>query len=468
MISVESIKNSERSKVLYNNDGLVSSGESVVYVMSRDQRVSDNHALLFASDLADKFEKKFKVVFFLYPHLEPRIHQQYEFMLKGLSEVSADLGKLGIEMEILQGTFEDCFSQLNKSDELGAIVYDFVPYKKYIDQRSDIAKKFNIASYIVDTHNIIPCWITSDKEEYAARTIRRKIYKKVSDYLIEPDNTWLNNFKGKPIENTFEYDKYLNFINAPKVDNYKFPYLSGSKQAADMLEKFIANKIDDYSEDKNDPTKSALSNLSAYLHFGQVSSLRVALEILAIKKESDFPPQFGKPDSSVDVFLEEIIVRKELSDNYCYYNHNFNNINGAKEWAKETLSEHINDKREFHYTLKEFEGANTHEPAWNAAQRELVTTGKIHGYMRMYWAKKILEWSHTPSKAIETAIYLNDKYSIDGLDPNGYVGIMWSIAGVHDRPWFERDIYGKIRYMNSNGLKRKFNLEQYISNNQGK
>jgi deoxyribodipyrimidine photo-lyase len=163
-----------------------------------------------------------------------------------------------------------------------------------------------------------------------------------------------------------------------------------------------------------------------------------------------------------EAFLEELIIRKELSDNYCYYCRDYDNFNGFPDWSKGSLNEHRKDKREFIYSLEEFEQAKTHDELWNAAQKEMINTGKMHGYMRMYWAKKIFEWSHTPEEAIETAIYLNDKYELDGRDPNGYTGIAWSIGGVHDRAWFDREVFGKVRYMNYNGCKSKFNVDAYI------
>ncbi len=161
-------------------------------------------------------------------------------------------------------------------------------------------------------------------------------------------------------------------------------------------------------------------------------------------------------------FLEELIVRRELSDNFCYYNPDYDTTKGFHNWAKQSHSEHCNDERDFTYSLAQFEQAKTHDNLWNAAQKEMVKTGKMHGYMRMYWAKKILEWTKSPEQAMEFSIYLNDKYSLDGRDPNGYAGIAWSIGGVHDRAWGTRPVFGKIRYMNYNGCKRKFDVEGYI------
>ena len=161
-------------------------------------------------------------------------------------------------------------------------------------------------------------------------------------------------------------------------------------------------------------------------------------------------------------FLEELIVRRELSDNFCYFNQNYDSFKGFPDWAKRTLNEHKKDKREFIHSKVQFENAATHEDLWNAAQRELVKTGKLHGYMRMYWAKKILEWSKSPEEALKIAVYLNDKYELDGRDTNGYAGCAWAIGGVHDRAWGERPVFGKIRYMNRKGAARKFDVESYI------
>jgi deoxyribodipyrimidine photo-lyase len=226
----------------------------------------------------------------------------------------------------------------------------------------------------------------------------------------------------------------------------------GEAAASFALKDFLENRFERYTEDRNNPNSNALSNLSPYLHFGQISAQRVALTV----------QQFFRDHPSTEAFLEELIVRRELSDNFCYFNTEYDSFNGFHDWAKETLNQHKKDKREFTYSLKEFEQAKTHEDLWNAAQKEMITTGKMHGYMRMYWAKKILEWSKSPEEALRIAIYLNDKYELDGRDPNGYTGCAWSIGGVHDRAWAERPIYGKIRYMNRNGAARKFDVDSYI------
>ncbi len=226
----------------------------------------------------------------------------------------------------------------------------------------------------------------------------------------------------------------------------------GEKSARRALRQFIREKLPRYDEMRNDPTKDGQSNLSPYLHFGQISAQRVALEVSKTRGHKE----------SRDAFLEELIVRRELSDNFCFYNADYDNFEGFPDWAKKTLNDHRRVRREYIYSLEDFENATTHDELWNAAQVEMARTGKMHGYMRMYWGKKILEWTKSPEEALEIAIYLNDRYELDGREANGYTGIAWCIGGVHDRAWPQRAIFGKVRYMSYNGCKSKFNVSAYI------
>jgi deoxyribodipyrimidine photo-lyase len=209
-------------------------------------------------------------------------------------------------------------------------------------------------------------------------------------------------------------------------------------------------------ESRNDPAKpQSLSGLSPYLHFGQVSGARCAMEAKKHAKSAS---------KAVETFFEELVVRRELADNFCWYSPKYDSLEGQKyDWAKDTLRLHASDKRDKVYTLEQFESAKTHDSLWNAAQKELVFGGKMHGFMRMYWAKKILEWTESPEQALEFAIFLNDKYSLDGRDPSGYVGCAWSIVGVHDQGWKERPVFGKIRYMAYSGCEKKFKIPDYIA-----
>lgn len=242
-------------------------------------------------------------------------------------------------------------------------------------------------------------------------------------------------------------------ISDLKIDSRVRPvkdFIGGTTAAKRHLYDFLEHKLHRYSVERNDPNSNAISNLSPYLHFGQISPLYVALKALDTDEEA------------CESFLEELVVRRELAINFAYYNPNYDSYSGLPAWAKRTLDHHRRDRREVIHERADFEKANTHDKYWNAAQREMLSSGKMHGYMRMYWGKKIMEWTESPEEAFKIALYLNNKYELDGRDPNGFTGVSWCF-GKHDRPWAERAIFGNIRYMNENGLKRKFDADKYAS-----
>lgn len=429
-----------------------SSGGTVVYWMSRDQRVHDNWALIFAQKLAIEKKKPLAVVFNLVPDFLEATIRQYGFMLKGLQEVESELNKYNIPFFLLKGDPKKEIPKFIDENKASALVSDFDPLRIKRIWKREVAKKIKIPFYEVDAHNIVPCLTASNKLEFAAYSIRPKIHKLLPEFL--DDYPRLKKMQ-KTESLTSDKVDWGKTISSLKVDREvkEVSWISPGESAASILLKdFLENKFERYSEDRNDPNKNALSNLSPYLHFGQISAQRVALTV----------QQFYQKNSSTQAFLEELIVRRELSDNFCYFNPNYDSFEGFHHWAKETLNQHRKDKREFVYSIHEFEEAKTHEDLWNAAQKELTISGKMHGYMRMYWAKKILEWSKSPEEALRIAICLNDKYELDGRDPNGFVGCAWSIGGVHDRAWAERPVYGKIRYMNRNGAARKFDVNSYV------
>jgi deoxyribodipyrimidine photo-lyase len=209
-----------------------------------------------------------------------------------------------------------------------------------------------------------------------------------------------------------------------------------------------------FEHGRNDPNGAAASDLSPFLHFGQLSAQRMALTIKSRK---------GGSSGDRLAFIEEAVVRRELSDNLCFYNPSYDSLQGAAVWARESLELHNADPRAYVYTQEQLEQAKTHDDLWNASQIQMVKEGKMHGFLRMYWAKKILEWTADASTALDTANYLNDRYELDGRDPNGYVGCAWSIMGIHDMGWKERDIFGKIRFMNYAGCQRKFDVFEFVS-----
>ncbi len=433
------------------NDASYSSGP-IIYWMSRDQRVNDNWALIFAQKLALEHNVPFAVVFCLRTEFEHATSRLIEFMLDGIQEVEKILNEKNIPFYFLQGTPVKEIEKFVAKKKIGALVTDFSPLRYNRAWKESIRQTIEIPFYEVDTHNIVPVWIASQKQEFGAYTIRPKIQRLLPDYLTEfpsvkkQEKPWFE--KTTPVD----WEKVRKNIREDITVSVVDWITPGEIAAEKALSEFIENRLYAYDGERNDPTKHAQSELSPYIHFGHVASQRIALEVERATTNS----------ASKKAFLEELIVRKELSDNFCFYNPHYDTTKGFPAWAQKTLDEHRRDKREYVYSLIELEQGQTHDDLWNAAQLEMVKRGKMHGYLRMYWAKKIFEWSATPEDAMKHAIYLNDKYFLDGRDPNGYTGIAWSMGGVHDRAWFEREIFGKIRYMSYNGAKGKFDIKAYV------
>ena len=437
--------NSKRVRVL--KKGKIENS-SVVYWMSRDQRVADNWALLYAYEQATNLDQKLITVFTLSPSFIGANMRHYDFMLKGLDIVNSHLAQKGIEFVILKGDPHTELANFINSNNVGLLVSDFDPLRVKREWKVNLNALIHIPHHEVDAHNIIPCWLASDKQEFAAYTIRPKIKRLLPEFLT--DFPIISN---TPIPySSIGIEGILKWLNPNKNVRPINSIKAGEAEATNVLLEFINNRLDGYSYRRNDPNLDGQSNLSPYLHFGQISAQRVVVEVM----------KSGATEIDKTAFLEELIVRRELSDNYCFYNHSYDSTEGFHPWSKETHRAHRSDKREFIYTLDELENSKTHDKLWNAAQFEMVKTAKMHGFMRMYWAKKIFEWTSSAEDAMRFAIYLNDKYSIDGRDPNGYTGIAWSIGGIHDRAWSEREVFGKIRYMNYNGCKRKFDVNKYI------
>ena len=433
------------------NDRPVGPGP-IVYWMSRDQRVAGNWALLRAQALALETKSPLTVVFTLAPAFLGAPLRAYDFMLKGLAQVEARLAAAGISFHLLCGPPDETLPAFVATENAGAVVTDFDPLRLKNQWKTAVAKRLPVRLEEVDAHNIVPAWIASPKQEYGAYTLRPKIHKLLPDFLVEFPPLQRHPFpwrkKGVPIDWARTLERLKPDVAVPAVSWIQ----PGEAAGAKTLGLFLKNRLERYSQKRNDPTLDGQSDLSPYLHFGQVSAQKVALEV----RRRAWDTESGQD------FIEELIVRRELSDNFCLYNSSYDTFDGFPHWAKKSLDAHRRDKRPFLYKRYAFEQAATHDPLWNAAQTEMVKRGKMHGYMRMYWCKKILEWSATPEEAMATAIYLNDRYELDGRDPNGYAGIAWSIGGVHDRPWFNRPVIGQIRCMTANGCQSKFNVDTYI------
>jgi len=432
------------------NDREAETGEYVLYWMQASQREEFNHALEYAIGKANELEKPLVVFFGLTESFPSANERHYYFMLEGLKETRKSLEDRGIKMLVKQGDPADKAIEISKEAALVVVDRGYLKLEKI--WREKVIEKIDPPLIRVETDVIVPVEEVSGKEEYAARTIRPKIDRILEKFLTELHKRKLEkssldlDFKSLKIEDVESVvDKLGLEGEVEKVESFHGGFSEGEKHLND----FIKNKLNKYPEESNDPSKSYLSNLSPYLHFGQISPLYIALKVRG----------YGGP--GVDDYLEQLIIRRELAINYVHYDENYDSLKGLPDWAKKTLKKHEDDEREYIYSEKDFENSETHDPYWNAAQNEMVKTGKMHGYMRMYWGKKILEWSKNPQKAFETALYLNNKYELDGRDPNGFTGVAWCF-GKHDRAWKERPVYGKVRYMSASGLERKFDMDKYV------
>ncbi|XP_053566261.1 deoxyribodipyrimidine photo-lyase isoform X2 [Bombina bombina] len=446
--------NKKRVRLVSSDADIADDVHGIVYWMSRDQRVQDNWAFLYAQRLALKQKLPLHVTFCLVPKFLDATIRHYGFMLKGLREVAEECQQLNVPFHLLIGYAKDVLPTFVKDHGIGAVVTDFAPLRVPMQWVEDVSKNLpnNVPIVQVDAHNIVPCWVASNKQEYGARTIRKKIHDRLSEFLTEfppiVKHPYKSKFEAKPIDWEKCYDSLEVDRTVEEVEWAK----PGTDAGMNVLEEFISKRLKFFNSDRNNPNLIALSNLSPWFHFGQLSVQRAILEVQKYRSKSK---------ESVDSFVEEAVIRRELADNFCFYNKNYDKVEGAYDWAKNTLKDHAKDKRTHLYTLEKLEAGKTHDPLWNAAQLQMVMEGKMHGFLRMYWAKKILEWTSSPEEALKFAIYLNDRFELDGRDPNGYVGCMWSICGIHDQGWAERAVFGKIRYMNYQGCKRKFDVEKF-------
>jgi deoxyribodipyrimidine photo-lyase len=444
--------NRKRMRLLKEGD---KKGGPIAYWMSRDQRVEDNWALLAAQELALADKGPLAVVFCLVPEFLDATMRQYGFMLKGLQEVEKKLAEKNIPFFLLRGSPASEIPRFVRKYSVGTLVTDFDPLRIKGEWKDAVAKAIDIPFCQVDARNIVPCWIASPKREYGAYTLRPKIKRALPEFLEDFPRLEKHLISWKEKPGKIDWSELKKTLRVDRTVSEVGWVIPGEKAAQKVLREFIAKRLASYQEGRNDPTEDGQSNLSPYLHFGHISAQRITLEVT--KHDAD--------KESREAFLEELIVRRELSDNFCFYNVRYDSFESFPQWAKKTLNDHRKDRRSYFYSLEDFELAKTHDELWNAAQREMVRNGKMHGYMRMYWGKKILEWTESPEEALRIAIYLNDRYELDGRDPNGYTGIAWCIGGVHDRAWPERPIFGKIRYMSYGGCKSKFDVIAYREKN---
>jgi len=430
-------------------------GKCVVYWMQRAQRGTDNPALDAAVDAANGL--RMPVVVFLapipfYPHANLR---HYCFLNQGIPDIAEALERRGIGFVLRR--YPD-HSLLKFCDEVkpALVIGDENPMREPEHWRQVAARKLKVPLWTVDADVILPSKLL-EKAQYAAHIIRPRLQTHLKTFLHPLKNPHAKVAWQKP-PHLQSLESGADITEGWKLDRSVSPvsqWRGGSKEALRLLKDFVAHKLRGYGTQRNHPEVDHTSRLSPYLHFGHISPITISLAV----EKSDAP----KADK--EAYLDQIITWRELSINLVKFNENHDNFECGEPWAHRSLAKHAIDPRPVLYSEKQLEQAETHDQLWNAAQMQMVITGWMHNYVRMYWAKKILEWSKSPAEAHRTAVYLNDKYLLDGRDPNGYAGIAWSIVGKFDRPWFERPIFGQIRYMSGASTGKKFDSKKYIEQN---
>lgn len=422
--------------------------KTIIYIVSRAIRVNDNQALYSAQKKALNQNYQLICLFNFYPNFPYANLRNMHFLLHGLLEMSEKLKKLNIPLIFREGNIIDTLNDLLNDFDITSIYTEHHVLKPILKNQnliSEFCYNHKIDFFKINTACVIPVDETSFKLEYAAKTIRPKIMSKYKSYLL--DTYPIQKHPQSINIQTFNHDQLNDCLNNHQFEKLSLSKLTPGEDAANQqLKYFIENNLKNYHI-RNEFSSKGQSYLSAYLHFGMLSPIKMIRDVENSHHEN------------APLFVEEALVRRELAENYCHYCKDYDSINGAWNWAQNTLKQHINDPRDYIYTLEEFENANTHDDLWNKCQILVKDEGYLHSYLRMYWAKMVLYWTESPQKAIEILIHLNDKYMLDGRDPNGYTGIMWSVAAVHDRPWFDRPVIGLVRAMGKDGTLKKSKIK---------
>jgi deoxyribodipyrimidine photo-lyase len=432
-------------------------GRCVVYWMQRAQRGIDNHAVDLAVHIANLLELPLIVYFAAisnFPHANLR---HYAFLNQGLADIEQDLQRRNITFLMRRAPHES-HEQLLSDVRAAFLVGDENPLRVPEQWRKQIASRIAIPFWTVDTDVVIPSKLM-EKAQYGAYTIRPRLYRLLPDYLHLYENPHANHAWKRP--HGFYSDSVHEDITRdwPHLDRSVAPveaWQGGTHAALKRLRHFTGKLLADYEDQRNHPESDCTSGLSPYLHFGHIAPLTIALAVEAAAKAD----QTLRP--ARDSYFNELIVWRELAINFVRYTRDYDSPGCAEAWAQQTIAEHARDEREHLYTLPQLEAAHTHDALWNAGQLQMIRHGWMHNSIRMYWAKKILEWTPNIATAMKYCIHLNDKYFLDGRDPNGYAGIAWALLGKFDRAWGERPIFGKIRYMSGVSTGKKFDSKRYI------
>ena len=419
--------------------------------MSRDQRADDNWALIYAIKEANQKNVPLGVVFCLVPEYLGTTERQYSFLIEGLRQLEPRIKERGIGFTLLEGYPDTELPTFLSQVKAGMLITDFDPLKVKKVWKRRVVGALDISVVDVDAHNIVPCRIAAKRRVMSFENFRSKVMPLLPKYLVEyPSDQMIDNpweLESKPVD-------WVSAVGKLHLDRNVKPLtwiVPGEKAARASLENFIKNRISDYPQGVMDPSKNAQSDLSPHLHFGSLSSQRAVLEVLRSKAD----------ETAKSMLIENIVVKKEIADNFCQHTPEYDSVGAFPEWARRSINLHRSDVREHLYTLEQFDQGQTHDPLWNAAQMELVKRGKIHGYLREYWANNILEWTRSPEEAFWFAIHLNDRYSLDGGDPSGYTGVAMVIGGLYGHPWKSKEVIGKIKKMTYTGARLRFDIKAY-------
>ncbi len=444
----------EPERIQRLNGAAERTGNYVLYWMQQSQRTRFNPALNLAIREANARDQPLVVGFGLsdgYPEANAR---HYAFMLQGLAEVRGDLARRGIAFVIRRGAPDSVALALAAAASLVVCDCGYLRHQK--QWRETVARKAECPVIQVEGDVVVPVRLVSGKSEHAARTIRPKIHRHRDRFLAPlPEAEVKRSAPVLDVESDVDIAAWPCVLAALDIDRTVAPvrrFIGGASEAHRRLNDFIEHRLARYADARNEPADWRCSFLSPYLHFGQISPVEIAL---AIRERG------GTRTEDRASYLEELIVRRELAMNHVNFAADYDDYQSVPAWARQSLAAHRDDRREHLYSQAQLEAAATHDPYWNAAMREMAHTGFMHNYMRMYWAKKIIEWTATPEQAFQKTLRLNNKYFLDGRDGNSYANVAWCF-GLHDRGWTERPVFGKVRSMTASGLKRKFDMERYV------
>jgi deoxyribodipyrimidine photo-lyase len=442
---------SERSTDL--NDAPERTGDYVLYWMQQSQREAFNPALETAVARANRLDLPTIVGFGLtdsYPEANAR---HYAFMLEGLREVETALVERGVGFVVRRGEPDEVALELARRAAL--VVCDRGYLRRQKQWRRTVADDAGCRVVQVEGDVVVPVETASSRQEVAARTIRPRIQRAQARFLEPVRRVHAKvSASGLSLPRSLDLSDTSALLETLDVDRKVAPvgrFKGGTSEARRRLHAFVRESLDHYAEARGEPAQEQVSFLSAYLHFGQISPVEIALAVSGAETER----------SNRVAYLDELIVRRELAMNFVEHAPDYDSYSCLPDWARQTLEAHRRDPRPHVYGEADLAAGKTHDTYWNAAMCEMRTTGYMHNHMRMYWGKKILEWSRDPQQAFDTTLSLNNRYFLCGRDPNSYANVAWCF-GLHDRPWPERPIFGKVRSMTAGGLERKIDIEAYV------